>query len=57
MFDSLKKLIYKVGLYLPGGERRLVNHLKLGGGGEKLVAISRFTEPLRLLLMRRDRGC
>lgn len=33
MFDSLKKLIYKVGLYLPGGERRLVNHLKLGGGG------------------------
>lgn len=31
MFNSLKKLIYKIGLYLPGGERRLVSHLKLGG--------------------------
>ena len=36
MFDSLKKLIYHIGLYLPGGDRRLVSHLKLGGGGVKI---------------------
>lgn len=32
MFRSLKTLFYKVGLYLPGGERRLIRHLKKGGG-------------------------
>lgn len=32
MFGSLKTLLYKVGLYLPGGEKRLIRHLKSGGG-------------------------
>lgn len=31
MLNSLKTFIYKVGLYLPGSEHRLINHLKMAG--------------------------
>lgn len=30
MFDSLRMLMYRIGLYFPGSEKRLVRHLKRG---------------------------
>ena len=32
MLNSIKNLIYKIGLFIPGSEKRMIRHLRAGGG-------------------------
>ena len=44
--NSIGKLIYKFSLYLPNNEKRMITHLKRGGGKE-LVTMFEFMAHLQ----------